>query len=313
MALSKPVALCFAVIGMMLLSACGGASGPVLREVPPPDDREIRPEPPEAVIVPSDDDQSGTPPADDTTPGKELDDLGRDLPDSNSASNLSVLTTLGGLDAKETPLDAVVLLTDENGKRVIVKRDGVYLSSGKTLRVADLPAALNNDVAGDYAHAGTFDQAQTVGILGLATPEDALRTTGSATYKGGASGFVITGSNGVDLVNGRSRVDVRFNGNVTVTLDDFDGVSQITGFVVDSPLTEIKLRDAVIADTGFSGGTVTLRTTDGVTDVTGANTTTQARGQFFGLEADGRTPDEVGGMIYTVGDDAIVYGTFIAD
>ncbi|MFT4916167.1 MAG: hypothetical protein ACI9C3_002034, partial [Yoonia sp.] len=51
----------------------------------------------------------------------------------------------------------------------------------------------------------------------------------------------------------------------------------------------------------------------GSVDLTGAGTTTLSQGQFFGLDADGMTPDEVGGIVLSEGASGIVYGTFIAD
>jgi hypothetical protein len=319
------------VIAVSVLSACGGGGGPVERDVVVPttvvdDTPDELVKPPTTTVLPTEDEPVLTPldPGDDTptssapvavSAAQALDDLGTVAPVEIDLTDPVLLATLAAIAHNETPISSAVLVTDPaTGERSVLTRDGLYARIDGSLHLADLAADVNNDVLGDYENAASFTQSDAIGIVGLATPVADLRTTGDASYEGGASGFVITGANGVDLIKGRSVVDVAFSvDSVTVTLDDFEGVSQITGFVVDSPVTEMILRNASIADGGFSGGTLTLRDANGMVDITGADTTTLAQGQFFGLNSDGETPDEAGGVILSQGDTGIVFGTFIAD
>lgn len=328
MFLPKSVSIASAVISLVALSACGGAGGPAAVDVVVPQTTEVQttidPETGEIIRLEQEevDEQtvrtrgglSTSPPPiiDDVAPS--LGDVGTVAPVEVDPTDPVLLATLAAIEANQTTIASAALVTNADGSRSVLTRDGLYERIDGSLSLADVAAYLNNDVLGDYDHASAFSQADAVGIVGLATPIADLRTTGDARYEGGASGFVITGTNGVDLIKGRSVVDVAFGvDRVTVTLDNFEGVSQISGLVVDSPVTEIELRNAVIADGGFTGGTLSLRDADGSVNITGSNTTTTAQGQFFGLNADGSTPDEVGGLILSEGTSGIVYGTFIAD
>lgn len=308
----KVILIPAAVLSLTILSACGGGSGPVAVNVPIPVPTEPTPVDPADVDLP-DDLATSTPPIENEI-APSLDGVGTVAPVEIDPSDPVLLATLAAIEANQTVISSAALVTNTDGSRSVLTREGLYERIDGSLSLADVAAYLNNDVLGDYDNASAFHQADAVGIVGLATPLADLRTTGDARFEGGASGFVITGTNGVNLTKGRSVVDVAFGVNrVTVTLDEFEGVSQISGLVVDSPVTEIKLRNAVIADGAFSGGTLSLRDSDGTVDITGSDTTTVAQGQFFGLDADGSTPDEVGGLILSEGTNGIVYGTFIAD
>jgi hypothetical protein len=321
---TKPAAL----TALIALSACGGSSGPVAKDVAVPTSTvetltttdesitrlptEVVPEPSDAV-PPSGISMSSPPTVAETA--RPIDELGTFAPVEVGPSDPILLATLAAFERNETVISSAALVTDPvTGDRMILTRDGLYARIDGSLSIADLAAYVNNDVLGDYENAASFSQSDAVGIVGLATPLADLRTTGDASFEGGASGFVITGKNGIDLSNGRSVVDVVFGvGSVMVTLDQFEGVSQISGLVVDSPITEMILNNATIANGGFSGGTLALRNDSGSVDLTGAGTTTLSQGQFFGLDADGMTPDEVGGIVLSEGASGIVYGTFIAD
>lgn len=296
------------IMALCMLAACGGgggssADGPAIAPVTPPqttDDTPATQDDPDPVDAP-DNPMSPQPVSDPTLPLDPVDPV--------------LLATLTDIDATETILSAAALVTNaDTGDRSVLTRDGLYARIDGTLSLADLTATLTDDVAGDFDNAASFSQSDAVGIVGLATPQDVLRTVGDAQFVGAAAGFVIEGAGGVDLINGTSTVDVVFGtGTVNVTLDDFDAVSQVTGLTIDSPITEMTLLNATIADTGFSGGAFSVRDADGAVDLTGTNTVTQSQGQFFGLDPDGETPDEVGGVILSEGDTGIVYGTFIAD
>ncbi|MBB5721390.1 hypothetical protein FHS72_000997 [Loktanella ponticola] len=286
---------------LIVLSACGGA-GPVSVDVP------------KTSVPPTDNNLSTSEPPNETVNPNPLDDIGTVLPDGIDTSDPELLATLAAFTANETQLSAVALVTDAAGNRSTQIRNGLYTRTDGVLSLAGLAATVSNDVRGDYDHAASFyhDQNGTVGVVGLATPTTAMPTNGNARYEGGASGFVITGTNGVDLINGSSVVDVAFaTGRVTVTLDDFEGVNQLSGNVVASPVSEMVLSNAMIAGGGFSGGTLALRNDSGAVDITGSDGTTVAQGQFFGV--DGTAPDEVGGVIFSTGTSGKVYGTFIAD
>jgi hypothetical protein len=309
MYLPKPALMPLFAALFAALSACGG-SGPIAVDVdvPTPDTTTEA----DTGDTTSDPSISAPPIIDEVAPS--LDELGDVEPDEIDPNDPVLLATLAAIDADETVISAAALVTNADGSRSVLTRDGLYARLDGSLTLSELATDLNNDVLGDYDNAASFSQADAVGIVGLATPIANMPVIGDASYEGGASGFVITGTNGIDLINGRSVVDVVFNvDHVTVTLNDFEGVSQISGLIVDSPVTEIQLSNAIIADGGFSGGTLTLFDDNGSVDITGSDTTTVAQGQFFGLDADGTAPDEVGGVILSEGEGGIVFGTFIAD
>jgi hypothetical protein len=290
----------FLSAALMALTACGGSSGPALDDV-----TETR--------RTSTGLSTSTPPDVGST-ARALDELGTVAPVEVDPTDPALLATLAAITANESAISSVALVTDASGDRSILNREGIYARVDGSLSLAGLAAQVNNDVLGDFDSAASFLQDDAVGIVGLATPAADIRTNGDATYAGGASGFVITGTNGIDLIKGSSVVDVAFGeSNVNVTLNDFEGVSQISGLVVNSPVTEIELRNATIDDGGFSGGTLTLFDANGSVNITGSDSTTLAQGQFFGLDADGSTPDEVGGLILSQGTSGTVFGTFIAD
>lgn len=290
------------ILALVVLAACGGGSGstadgPMTAPVTPPqtaDDTPAMQSDTDPVDMPND--PAPTPPVVDVT-----------APDLRA--------TLADLDTNEVVISAAVLVTDpDTGDRSVLTRDGLYARIDATLSLANANVTLTDDVMGTFENAASFSQSDAVGIVGLATPLADLRTVGDAQFVGGAAGFVIDGADGADLINGTSTVDVIFStGTVNVTLDDFDAVSQTTGVAVDSPITEMTLMNASISGTGFSGGSFVVRDADGMIDLTGANTVTISQGQFFGLDPDGETPDEVGGVILSEGDSGIVYGTFVAD
>jgi len=293
----RPIIL---TVPLVALTACGGGTGPVAVE-------EVRAPDGGGTVV-------DAKPISDTGNQQPLADTGTSRPEVGVQSDPALLATLAAVNAATTSITATSIVTDSNGNRRAQTRDGVYTRTGEAVTIAGLAASVTNDVLGDYDNAASFFQDDgTVGVVGIATPTASMPTSGNARYAGGASGFVITGTNGVDLTDGRSVVDVAFGGGVTVTLDDFVGVSQLSGNVVASPVSEMILTNAVIADGGFSGGTLSLRDENGAVDITGSDSTTVAQGQFFGVNADGVTPDEVGGVLFSEGRDGTVYGTFIAD
>lgn len=292
------------LICLTVFAACSGGSGPVER-VPTAQGEDDVSDP----IAPS---QQATDVF--TSDPDPLDDFGTEPPIEVELEASTLLETLDLEGDVDTVLQGLVVV-GEGDTRAIVRRDGVYRFVDETLTLADLPATLSRDIPGAFLVSSGILQVDGTGIIGIATADVDVPISGNATYSGGAAGFVVTPAAGFDLTNGQSLVTVAFGtGFVTAELSNFTDISQVSGNTVNAPIAEIILRDAQISGSGFSGGA--LETRDGFGDLvnlTGANTTLQAEGQFFGIDADSQLPKEVGGLIYSVGDNGIVFGSFIAD
>ena len=285
----------------LAVAACGGTTGPVQQTVQP----DVSPPPP----APAQQAPGGS--VGNTDP---LDDFGTEPPEEVEIEASTLLETLQSADNVDTPLTGLVVVMDADGdERLIVRRDGVYSFADETLTLADLGVTLSSDIPGAFTVASGMFQTDGPGIVGVATPVADMPLSGSATFTGGAAGFVITAASGFDLINGKSLVTVDFTGkSVTAALSDFTDVSQVSGNGLSAPIAAIIWRDAQINGSGFGGGTLETRNGFGdAIDLTGPNTTLQAQGQFFGVDA--AAPAEVGGLVFSEGDTGKVFGSFIAD
>lgn len=304
------ISLCsLCVLGLV---ACSGATGPVQQQF----DQPLLPQQPDPNIVPQPPAPSQQAPGGSIGNTDPLDDFGTEPPDEVEADASTLLETLQLTEDVDTTLTGLVVVTDATGdQRVIVRRNGVYTFADEHLTLGDLGVTLSTDIPGAFVATSSMFQTDGPGLVGFATPLADMPLSGSATFTGGAAGFVITAASGFDLTNGQSLVSVDFGtGGVTTELSGFTDVSQVSGNILSAPLAEIIWRNAQINGAGFSGGT--LETLDGfgdAIDLTGPNTTLQAEGQFFGVNDSVTGPSEVGGLIFAEGENGKVYGSFIAD
>lgn len=172
-----------------------------------------------------------------------------------------------------------------------------------------------------YKYATTFQEAYTknkikydvVGIIGIATKGTDMPKTKTATYKGEAEALVITKTSGFDLSKGKSTLTANFaTSKISATLNGFTAVNQSTGKAGSAPIDEIKITDMSITNNQFKGGTVTTRKAGAAVNVVGGNASDDSQGNFYGLNAAGDAPAEVGGRVLIQGDDGIVSGLYLA-
>ena len=159
-------------------------------------------------------------------------------------------------------------------------------------------------------NAGGFD---VLGIVGLATASQDIPSSNTVEFVGEAVGVLATNTQGIDMTNGTSQVFANFSTDkVTVTLSDFTMIDQLSGATITGPLDEINITNMTISSNGFQFGTATTRLEGTVVDVLGNSPQRSASGTFFGINADGTQPAEVGGAILLQGDDGQINGLFIA-
>ena len=298
-----------ALICVAGLTACGGGGGPV--QIDPPEDFEDQ----QQDEIQRDANENNSP-AERADPEDPFEVFGTEAPEDVQTEGSALEETLTEAEEATIVLTGVAIVVDDvTGERVIVRREGVAADDGsRTLGGVSLD--LTDDVAGAFVVTSSFVQESigAVGVVGVATELADMPTEGTATFTGGAIGFVITGDSGVRLSNGQSTVTANFaSGLVDVDLDNFSGVSQVSGNVVDTPFDSLNLSDAAIVDGGFSGGTLTSTGDASVAEVIGANATVQAEGQFYGIDDVTSDPAEVGGLIHAQGDTGQIFTSFIAD
>lgn len=177
-------------------------------------------------------------------------------------------------------------------------------------------------MTGSYDYVTVYEQSYTsggttydsAGIGGIVTSASDVPTSGTANYTGEAEAFVVTATQGFDLLDGKSTVAANFGaGTVNVTMNGFTAEDAATGNPTTAPIDTISVTGMAIAGNGFSGGTIATTNAGSAVNLTGANTTSAAQGAFFGYDAAISAPDEVGGLIMLQGDDGVVAGGFIAD
>ncbi len=302
-----------------LLAACGGSSGPIRFEdgnlqgdpdpARDPQDRPAEQEPQTA----SDNDSA----SDAVDPEDPMEPFGSEPPAPEEEEGSVLDETLTETEADVIVLTGIGIRRDPtSGQRVLVVEDGVYEASDDSRTLAGVPIELSDDVQGAFVVTSGYIQETTgtTGVVGIPTDPTVLDRTGSARFDGGAVMSIILPDAGFDMRNGQSVVDVDFsNGLVTATLSDFTDISQVSGNLSDAPVDTVVLSGAAIAESGFSGGTLTASGRQSLNDVTGANQVVLSEGHFFGVTEAGDAPLEVGGLILAYGDSGQLTASFIAD
>ncbi|MEJ8559958.1 transferrin-binding protein-like solute binding protein [Yoonia sp. GPGPB17] len=165
------------------------------------------------------------------------------------------------------------------------------------------------DPAGD-GYATRFSSAPqggpaTRGIIGIAATD--VPIDGTATYTGDTRINAVVGTDLYDLT-GNAEVAIDFaGGRVTTTLDALSGtvLNPVTGSSAVLDAGTLTIADAMISNSGFSGG---VTTATGAPLALSEDATTALNGQFFGPQA-----NEAGGTFAIIDTEKIIYGDFLAD
>lgn len=154
-----------------------------------------------------------------------------------------------------------------------------------------------------------------LGIVGVSTAAADIPSTGTASFTGRVAGSAVTTAQGVDIVDGSSKIDVNFGttGTVNVTLDSFTFQDQSTGVIGSGPFDKIVITGMTLQNAGFADGAVQVSKSGADVDLTGANTTTASDGGFFGYDIDTGQPDAAGGILLLQGDDGYLTTTYLGD
>lgn len=206
--------------------------------------------------------------------------------------------------------DGTYTLVDSNGWENGVATDGS----------SELVANGSQGYSGTYEYVTAYEQTYRAGGQDYVVPgfiglgASTALATGTSVFVGEAVGAVGTPDSqdcpsepcGL-LTGGTSRVSVDFgNDLVDVRMYNFDQN--------DAPIDEIRVDNMVLNNTTFTGGTFSTRKNGGAVDITGAGATTQADGNLYGVDANvGTRPDEAAGVVVSTGNNSVVIGTFIAD
>ena len=232
----------------------------------------------------------------------------------NGSTGTIDMSSLAGLMVFDT--GAVTL---SNSQVTLVDKDG--FNAAGILSDGSISIA-NMSTNGTYDYAILIDQSYSIngvtydatGILGLISDPAEMPTSLKTRYSGEAHAIIVQGSQGFDLTNGKSTLDVDFGTKrVNVSMSDFTATDMFSQKVTTAPIDTITGTDLVINGYGFSGGTYQTLSNGRVTDVTGQNTVTTGKGVFFGQDETLNAPDEIGGMVFIKGNDGIVSGWYIAD
>ena len=277
---------------MLALAACGGGGGygGGIGSTPPPP--VVPPPPPPAVAISA--------PAHGTT--------GSAAPHVFAADGGASFTN-GGAVGTTVPLLQTSLIFDEAS----IKPDDAVNGAGGTLTVSSMGAAVNInnvsgapstiyseldwtrygwwatsepqgpwDYGGDMAHRGVF-------VAGYETPTSDMPVTGTASYSGGATGFMFVPANEVNGLPCRC-LERSLGGTASFTADF--GARSLSGTLTDMgvfvgwdgdtiPWNDVAF-NATIAGNGFSG---TTRVTNSPAGAMGLNATGTLEGRFFGPSA----------------------------
>lgn len=294
---------------LCLLPACGGGGG-----------GGASPTTTTAANLPLDPPPSATPSityqALTSTASVTSDLRGKAIRTNGSTGALTVRTTTGTLahnTGATTVSDGTYTLTDPDGpdgNGVVTDGSAVVTQNG------------TQGFQASYEYAGPYTQSYTSGgtaynssgISGVATLPVDVPTSGGAVYVGEAEATVITASQGIDLKNGTSTVEVNFgSGRVKATLNGFTATDQATGTPITAPIDTITADGMAISGNSFTGGAVTTSRNGAAVSVTGAGSQTNAQGNLYGYDTGLSAPDEVGGVVLITGPDGVVTGTYIAD
>ena len=155
----------------------------------------------------------------------------------------------------------------------------------------------------------------TMGIMGVPTVAADMPSTGTVSFTGDIRGAAVTPAQGVDILDGTSKIDVNFgtDGSVNVTLDNFKFQDQSTGAGGSGPFDKILITEMTLDDYGFANGTVQVLKSGSNVDLTGENTTTASDGGFFGYDTETGNPDAAGGILLLQGDNGFLTTTYLGD
>lgn len=164
-----------------------------------------------------------------------------------------------------------------------------------------------------YVHDGV--SYNVLGIVGVPTVAADMPSTGKASFTGDVAGSAVTTTQGVDIIDGTSKIDVNFGttGTVDVTLDSFTFQDQATGAGGAGPFDKIVITGMTLDDAGFSNGAIMISKSGSTVNLTGANTTSASKGGFFGYDIDTGHPDAAGGILMLQGDDGFLNTTYLGD
>lgn len=276
------------------LAACGGGGGgPVVEDVIRDGDVSAPP-------------TGGNP----QTPGEEFDDrFGSEGTDEDGDIGPALEEALGKLGAPAETLIRVEFTREPGtGDSTVAIVSGIRNADGDAIRVS-------TDIPGTYDHTYAFvgDSDGSLGVFGNPTASGVMPTTGTASFAGGAVGVLVLGGEGFDLRNGESDVTVNFGaGTARIELGGFETISTVSGNLATAPFDTITLSNAQISGTTLSGGTLTLGGGQTLAQVIGDNRRTIAQGQFYGATAAASGPAEVGGVVFSEGDNGLLFGSYIA-
>ena len=202
-----------------------------------------------------------------------------------------------------------------DGTYVLVDADGVDANGVATDGTSILTSGSSQGFSGTYAYVVPYEQkyvsngdSYTVpGFYGIGTTSaDMNATTAQVVYNGEARGVVGTSASSNVLTNGNSIIVANFGTDkVDVTMSGFASNS--------SPIDTISVVGIDLNGNRFTGGTFSTSKNGTAVNVTGANTTSSANGNFFGVNSAGTLPDEVAGIAVSQGDSGLVVGAFISD
>ncbi|MDG1075207.1 MAG: transferrin-binding protein-like solute binding protein [Planktotalea sp.] len=210
--------------------------------------------------------------------------------------------------------DGLYKLADENG----FDANGEAENEGVTLRLVN--------PNGQYEYASLYSTSYTVdadtytavGAIGIATRDEDMPTTGLASYSGD-SVYAYTTQTGTGFAGvGTFSADVDFEGRqMQGYMEVRTAQNPFTQETVANPAFDrIDMDRFIISGTSFSG--TDMRPSNNGTEVaiTGANTTAQVEGQFYGIvrtSENALQPDEIAGEALLIGDDGNIILSFIAD
>lgn len=230
------------------------------------------------------------------------------------------LTTASGSikhDTKEVELSDDLYILE--GEADFADDGTITLTDGSSFLISDGTQGFREDyeyvIAYNQFYSAGGQDYFVYGVGGIATEESDLPSGGTAIYRGEAAGEIETTSHDIDMNDGSSTVTADFgSGTVDVEMTDFIIFDVEAGSIVArGPIDTIAFKDMVMDGNGFSGGDWHT-TLDGTqVDLTGANTTAAAGGNFFGYDSSIAGPDEVGGITLIVGDEGVVATAFISD
>ena len=241
---------------------------------------------------------------------------------ANTSSTLVGSAAKGNATTGNITVSGVVGTLNHNTGRLVLN-DGTYafvdpngLNNGvATDGSSVLTADGNQGFSGSYDFVTAYEQTYVAGgdnytvpgFYGVGTTDaDSNLVSGTVTYRGEARGVVGVSSSSTVLTNGDSTVSVNFNSNnVNVILNNFDTST--------APIDEIRITGMTLSGGEYTGGSFTTLNNGSNVFVTGANTSTDANGNLFGVNSAGNAPDETAGIVVSYGDSGLVVGAFIAD